>query len=856
MTRKTKNCCFVCSCLVLALASGAWAESFGELERREYLKPTIAPLEGVAERVVFQEGDGGVTSSTPSTLNGVWTLMLQDGRTIGAKVPGSLYTDLWNAGITGDPYFGTNDLLAATFSTQTNVYRCSFSFSPNAGSRYRLSFGGVTDTAEIWLNGRRLGFHMGMFEAFEYELESSALRTQNILEVKLFPLRKQEDTLTCIITRGFHYCNLPSIGIWRAVTLDEIPEVEARRQFIVTRSAEKREIDYRIDVDARRDCDGELRLSVRPSGFDGKSYCFARKVRLSRGTNSFRYSFALPEAELWWPAGYGEHRVYEMTATVGGSSVTDDFGIRTFRFEPGPDGPRTNIYNRIAVVNGKRLFLKGAGWCICDALLRFDEPMYRRMFDRAVEQGVNFFRAWGNGLVETETFYRLCDREGILVLQEFPIPWYHSAEVIREPIFDMARRSVVRLRNRPSLVVWGGGNELCHNKAFSVRDEVINTVGRICCELDGTRDFWRTDPYAGSEHHHISWSGWTPDEFLRHYADREGVCQNEYGLDTLMNVETLRRISGPEEHDMFPWRHFTSMAHHTATFNYDYIVNDFMRPKGKDVENHVWFGSHYLAQTNLESFVLSSQLAQVYATAYHAYNARTQFPKTGMYTYYKLNDVYPGSSWAVVDWFGSPKLAHYALKRAQRPLCAAPRLAGHEFGAVAKIPFYLLDDAESLGKDSEWTVTARFLDKSLRTVSSRTFSGHGPIGQVHRLGEFANEPACPLTSPSVLEWKLAVDGKPQGEDFVVLNVFDNPQKCAGFVQTALALAKDQNGGYVIRNVGEVAAVGVMLDLGSASDRTVIEDNFFFLDAGASRRISVSPQNVIGAVSALNAVEVR
>ena len=837
--------------LLLPMAAGAAAESFGELERREYLRPTTSPMERPGEPVEFRVGDFGKPPSAHAvSLDGAWKLTLQDGRSLPALVPGSIYTDLWRGGVTGDPYFGTNDLLAATFSAQTNVYRRTFPFAPKAGSRYRLSFGGVTDTAEVRLNGRLLGFHLGMFEGFEYELGAEDFAPENVLEVKLLPLRKQEDTLTCLITRGFHYCNLPSTGVWRSVKIEEIPEVEVLRQFVVTRSAERREIDYRVDLAAARPCEGELRLTVRPSGFASEPRSFSTRIKLARGENSFRYAFRLPEAELWWPVGFGKQRLYEMTASFGDSSATDAFGIRTFRFEPGPDGPRSDLYNRVAVVNGRRLFLKGAGWCICDALLRFDETAYRPLFDRALEQGVNFFRAWGNGLVETETFYRLCDRAGIMVLQEFPLPWHHSAEVIREPIFDMARRSVVRLRNHPSLIVWGGGNELCQNKDFSVRDEVVNTVGRICCELDGTRDFWRTDPYAGSEHHHISWSGWTPDKFLRHYASREGVCQNEYGLDTLMNVETLRRISGPEEHDMFPWRHFTAMAHHTATFNYDYIVNSFMRPRGRDVENHVWFGGLYHAQTNLETFVLSSQLAQVYATAYHAYNARTQFPRTGMYTYYKLNDVYPGSSWAVVDWFGSPKLAHYALKRAQRPLCAAPRLSGHEFGASATIPFYLLDDAGELGDGTRWSVSVRLMDRDFRVLAKKSFDASGPAGQVRPLGSLASDPRKPLTSPSLLAWDLSVDGKPVAGDFVMLNVYGNPEKCAGFARTTLALERDAEG-CTVRNTGAVPAVGVVLDFGTTSDRAVVADNFLLLEVGESRRIRVSGGRACSA-SALNA----
>ena len=837
---------------IMVAQFAAAAESYGEMERRLYLKPATSPMEKPARCVAFQEGDFETPPDALLSLDGEWNIRLQDGRTIPATVPCSIYTALWNAGVVGDPYFGTNDLAAAKYSGQTSVWSRVFSFAPSAGARYRLSFEGVCDEAEFSLNGKHLGRHLGMFGGPDFVLDAADLKPENTLEVRLFPVRGWQDTVSCQIVRGRHYCNLPSIGVWRSVSIRKIPDAEIRRQFVVTRSAERREIDYRMDIDAARTASGELRIAVRPVGFAGKEFCFSERVELKPGENVLRYAFTLPGAELWWPAGYGKARMYEITASFGESSRTDAFGIRTFRFVPGPDGAKTNLYNRVAEVNGRRLFLKGAGWCICDALLRFDETMYKRMIDRAVEQGVNFFRAWGAGIVETDEFYRQCDRYGILVLQEFPVPRDHTNPEIQEPLLDTVVRSVERLRNHPSLAVWGGGNELAlFHPEFSLDDNLVNAIGRICHEHDGTRDFWRTDPWAGSEHHHITWSRWTTQKFLSHYANREGVCLNEYGVDTLMNIESLRRISPPEEHDMFPWRRFTAMTHHTATFNYDfYLKHD--TTSNRDSLRYARVGGRYHPQTNLASYVLGSQIAQIYATAYHAYNARTQFPKTGMYIYYKLNDVYPGSSWAVVDWFGAPKLAHYALKRAQRPLCAAPRLSGHEFGAQAKVPFYIIDDAGELRDGSRWEVTARFYDSNLEIVAERRFAGTGSVGPVRRLGEAASNPEKMLTSPSVLAWELVVDGEVRTRDFVMLNIYDNPKKCAGFAQTELKISVDDKGRCVVANVGKAAAVGVMLDLGRDDDKVALDDNFFFLPAGEVRQMSIVPENAVRGVSALNA----
>ena len=51
---------------------------------------------------------------------------------------------------------------------------------------------------------------------------------------------------------------------------------------------------------------------------------------------------------------------------------------------------------------------------------------------------------------------------------------------------------VLRLRNHPSLAIWCGGNET------SGVGRIVEVLGRRCLELDGTRDFWRTDPYGAS----------------------------------------------------------------------------------------------------------------------------------------------------------------------------------------------------------------------------------------------------------------------------------------------------------------------------------------------------------------------
>ena len=68
-------------------------------------------------------------------------------------------------------------------------------------------------------------------------------------------------------------------------------------------------------------------------------------------------------------------------------------------------------------------------------------------------------RGWGSGMPETDDFYDLCDRLGITVMQEWPTAWNSHDEQPFDALEETVRMNTLRLRNHPSLVMWGGGNE-------------------------------------------------------------------------------------------------------------------------------------------------------------------------------------------------------------------------------------------------------------------------------------------------------------------------------------------------------------------------------------------------------------
>ena len=60
---------------------------------------------------------------------------------------------------------------------------------------------------------------------------------------------------------------------------------------------------------------------------------------------------------------------------------------------------------------------------------------------------------------ETDDFYDLCSRYGIMVIQEWPTAWDSHLRQPYDVMEETIRRNTLRLRNYPALVMWGAGNE-------------------------------------------------------------------------------------------------------------------------------------------------------------------------------------------------------------------------------------------------------------------------------------------------------------------------------------------------------------------------------------------------------------
>ena len=842
-----------------------------EYEQKTYYKNGASPMAATPTTVTLSKGKAPNQSESNYvlSLDGTWKMTstgkaadLAAGKgwekAYDATVPGSIYTALMDAGVIDDPYVGDNMKKANKQSQKSWYFLKTFTYA-GKGERVELDFEGLCNVADIYLNGKKISSHEGMFGGPYVDVTNIIKKGENTLMVHLYPAKDYTQTVVFNCSYGWHYAKLYPLGIWQSVTVRDVPTVTLDSPFITTVDHTKGTVDLAIELDRQSSASlsGELTVSFTPKNFTGTASYFTKTISAGAvDSTTLRYRCDIPDFKLWWPNGYGEQNLYVMKVTFKASDGTvsyaeSTFGIRTLDYKALPVGETAGGYNRVVVINGKDIYMKGAGWCTLDSMMRFTREDYDRVLSRAHDAGINFFRSWGGGLVETDEFYDLCDEYGICIYQEWPCCWDSTNSQPADVLYETVILGAKRLRNRASLVVWGGGNE--GNAPYT--DTVLNNMGKLTYETDGTRDFWRQDGGTGSAniiHDHIWWSGDSPEYYLKNYSNKLNYNFHEYGLGAMMNMDSIAKFATAEEMAEWPINKRGTVAYHTATFNG--TEGWTPSPWGFDIDTHLHYASFFLQTDSLEDVVRGSQLSQAQADYLPAINARINNPHSSMNVVYKLNDNYPGASWSIVDWYGAPKIAYYMMQDAYRTLMAGPKTdhyntynAAGESEALT-IPVHVLDDLDAL-KGKEWSVKVTAYGEDLSVVKTQTFAGSGSVKTVGKAGDFTLTAEQTDNTPLTVTVELYVDGQYVNRTFVYFNYEYEPGSLFYLPRTSLTYSVSGNT-VTVKNTGDLPAVGVEL-LTSDSSKFVTEDNFFFLNAGETVTLTVNNGSMVEGVTCFN-----
>jgi beta-mannosidase len=228
-------------------------------------------------------------------------------------------------------------------------------------------------------------------------------------------------------------------------------------------------VDYKLD-ESLKSVQGNISATIEGCSAktvvftvqDGERQVFKESADISDGVA--KVEFHVNNPNLWYPHGYGEQPLYEVTATASTDGVdlhqvTRRTGFRKGELIQEPDKIGKTFFFRI---NGVDVFCGGSDWIPADSFTpRVTEERYRKWLEMMVDGYQIMIRIWGGGIWEEDIFYELCDELGILVWQDFMFGCgnYPAYPEILRSIETECVANVGRLRHHPSIVIYAGNNE-------------------------------------------------------------------------------------------------------------------------------------------------------------------------------------------------------------------------------------------------------------------------------------------------------------------------------------------------------------------------------------------------------------
>jgi beta-mannosidase len=125
--------------------------------------------------------------------------------------------------------------------------------------------------------------------------------------------------------------------------------------------------------------------------------------------------------QLWWPNGYGNQTLYNLSVYSQGQLVGSRLiGFRTVELAQHNYGSNIKGLSFYFVINGHPIFIKGSNWVPPDS---FQEDVadlrLERLLRSAKLANMNMLRIWGGGIYERDSFYEMADRLGIMLWHDF-----------------------------------------------------------------------------------------------------------------------------------------------------------------------------------------------------------------------------------------------------------------------------------------------------------------------------------------------------------------------------------------------------------------------------------------------------
>ncbi|HET7893656.1 MAG TPA: glycoside hydrolase family 2 protein [Candidatus Sulfotelmatobacter sp.] len=546
------------------------------------------------------------------------------------------------------------------------------------GKTVWLKFNGINYRANIFLNGKQIAKSedvAGAWRTYEFNVsEEVKAGAENILAVQVFSPTDHDLAITFV-----DWNPAPpdkNMGLWREVYLTASGPVALRYPTVVSKLNAPANDSAQLTVTAQlkngtnQPVSGKLKGQIETITFEQDVELAANETKDVTFTPDKFQQLVVSNPRLWWPRQMGKPNLYslklefEANGAISDRSTTE-FGIREITSD------FNSVGGRAFHINGKNILIRGGGWTP-DLMMRENSQRLHDELRYVQDMGLNTVRL--EGKLETQEFFDLADRRGILVMagwcccdfwERWPRWQPQDFEIAKQSLRDQ----IYRLRSHPSLVMWLNGSDnppppdveqmyLGVEKELLWPNPVVSSATGKKTSVTGDSGVKMTGPYE-----YIAPSYWEVDT-PQGQPDRKqcnpGGCGGAYGFNTETSmgpavppIESIRAMVGKDH--LWPI---------DDVWNYHAGGGEF---KTIGVFSEA-LANRYGKSDNVEDFATKSQL-QTYEgvrAMYEAYS-RNKYQSTGVIQW-MLNNAWPSMIWHLYDYYLRPGGGYFGAKRAMEAL--------------------------------------------------------------------------------------------------------------------------------------------------------------------------------------------
>ncbi|KAF9226510.1 glycoside hydrolase family 2 protein [Gyrodon lividus] len=648
----------------------------------------------IASGWCFTQDGGGL-----GTNNGEWLSA--------SEFPTTVHVELLKLKRIPDPFLGLNEWEVQWVGETEWVFKNTFTVTEKdlTATNADLVFEGLDTFATVTLNGQDILNTKNQFITYRAPVKHLVRLGSNDLVITFANSFKKGRELEQANGK-FHLWNgdssrlhvrkaqynygwdwgpiLMTVGPWKPINFHTY---DVYLTDVDIRSVVSEALDVKVTIDLSLSHKFSGSASVTLKNPQGAVVYTEKDLGVESGRARVELEFFSGQLRLWFPVHYGKQPLYTVEVIVSDAnstvvdSRTEKVAFRRVRVveEPFIDQPgKTFLFE----VNNIRIFCGGSNWIPADSFLtKMTTDRYRAWLQLLIDGNQNMIRVWGGGIYEADAFYDICD---VIVWQDFMFGCgqYPAYDSFLKLVEIEAEQNVKRLRLHPSIVIFAGNNE-DYQLAESIKivdysdetsdfrktkfparyiyERTLPSIVKKFCDIH----YHRSSPYSapgvvttdqtlGDLH---QWNVWHGSQEPWHNWDLlAGRFVSEFGMQGYPNIRTVDHWLGGDQSERYPQSR---------------VNNNHNKADGFERRLELYLIENFIHAFDMESYVYYTQImqAETLAAAYRLWRRNWRGKgreHTAGALVWQINDCWPTTSWAIIDYFLRPKPAYFTIARELR----------------------------------------------------------------------------------------------------------------------------------------------------------------------------------------------